>query len=105
MRLLFKTICCVGAFVLSCAHAVAADCVTYLLFFGASDGRVELNVHGNVQHYDDYGRYLGKAESENGRIEYYDDYGLYRGKTERSGSTISFYDDYGRYQGKSEAAY
>ena len=86
MRLLFKTICCVGAFVLSCAHAVAADCVAYLRFFGALDGRVELNVHGNVQHYDDYGRYLGKTEMSDTH-------------------TRSFYDDYGRYQGKSEAAY
>lgn len=102
MRRLFKTICCIGAAVLGCAHAVAADCVAYLRFFGKLDGRAELNVRGNVQHYDDYGRYLGKAEYDNGSIKYYDDYGRYRGKAERDGSSVKFYDDYGRYQGKSE---
>lgn len=95
-----------------------AACAAYFRYYGALNGRVELWGRGDMRHYlgktevreageqryyDEYGRYLGKAEADGAKVKYYDDYGRYVGCMERrDGGRILYYDDYGRYLGYAE---
>jgi YD repeat-containing protein len=57
--------------------------VTTLTYNQYGELETEANLRTLMRHYDDYGRYKGRTETDSdGTSRYYDDYGRYKGKRE-----------------------